>query len=127
MVFEEACVGQLSQPSVMTAVWNDEQMDSLQGHPAHGINCVAAEVTGKECHTVIDHSLCPAARGPAPSIPEKKPRESQGACGCSKVNDADLVPLCQKSVPELFVVVTKTLGNSCEGEVYIWSQTCMNL
>lgn len=23
-------------------------------------------------------------------------KKIQGACGCSKVNDADLVPLCQK-------------------------------
>lgn len=53
-------------------MWDDEQMDSLQGHPAHGINSMAAEGTGKEWHTVIDHSLCPAARGPAPLISEKK-------------------------------------------------------
>lgn len=62
-----------------------------------------------------------------PQFQRKKTHESQGVCGCSKVNDADLVPLCQKSVPELFVVVTKTLGDSCEGEVYIWSQMHMNL
>lgn len=56
----------------MTAVWDDEQMDSLQGHPAHGITCIAAEGTKKEWHAVIDHSLCPAAGGPAPLIPEEK-------------------------------------------------------
>lgn len=69
-MFEEVCVGQLSPHSVTTAVWDDEQMDSLQGHPAHGIDCIAAEGTEKKWHTVIDHSLCPAARGPAPLIPE---------------------------------------------------------
>lgn len=58
---------------------------------------------------------------------KKKIHKIQGVCGCSKVNDADLAPLCQKAVPELFVGVTKTLRDSCEGETYIWSQTCMNL
>lgn len=56
-----------------------------------------------------------------PSFQRKKPREIQGVCGCSKVNDADLAPLCQKAEPELFVGVTKALGDSCEGETYIWS------
>lgn len=56
-----------------------------------------------------------------PSFQRKKPHQIQGACGCSKVNDADLVPLCQKAEPELFVGVTKALGDSCEGEMYIWS------
>lgn len=103
-------------------------MDGLQSHPAHGTNCIAAESTEKEWHTVIEHGLCPTARGPAPFLSEKKtPREIQGVCGCSKVNDADLVPLCQKAVPAMFVGVTKALGDSCEGETYIWSQTCMNL
>ena len=62
-----------------------------------------------------------------PSFQTKKTHEIQGVCGCSKVTDADLVPLCQKAVPELLVGVTKALGDSCEGEMYIWSQTCTNL
>lgn len=87
----------------MTAAWDEEQMDSFQGHPAHGTNCITAESGEKEWHAVIDHSLCPTARGLAPFTSEKKIHEIQGVCGCSKVNDADLVPLCQKAAPELFV------------------------
>lgn len=56
----------------MTAVWDEEQMDGLQGHPAPNTNCITAEGTEKEWHTVIDHSLCPTANGPAPFISEKK-------------------------------------------------------
>lgn len=81
----------------MTAVWDEEQMDGLQGHPAPDTNCITAEGTEKEWHTVIDHSLCPTASGPAPFISEKKKtHEIQGVCCCFKVNDADLVSLCQK-------------------------------
>lgn len=47
-------------------------MDGLQSHPAHGTNCIAAESTEKEWHTVIEHGLCPTARGPAPFLSEKK-------------------------------------------------------
>lgn len=71
-------------------------MDGSRNHPVSGMDCITAEGTEKECHTVIVHSLCPTASGPAPLISEKKTHEIQGFCGCSKVNDADLFSLCQK-------------------------------
>lgn len=80
----------------MNAAWDEEQMDGLQGHTVPDTNCITAEGTEEEWHTVIDHSLCPTASGPAPFISEKKTHEIQGVCGCFKVNDADLVSLCQK-------------------------------
>lgn len=80
----------------MTTVWELDQTDILQCHLIPSTDCIIADSTEKECYWSQPVYYCQWTYSSNFMGEKIKMKKIQGACGCSKVNDADLVPLCQK-------------------------------